>query len=268
MLVVAWKTRKTWLQHLRHDAGQTVDFYLDNAGREDVASYVIRLKFRIRTGWLLSLFAGFTLLFFSLSTNQEYYTFPAWPPLLILIASIIAGIEENRGPAGGKAPLSTAWLTWAQGIFAAVGMVAAAALGWGLWTSRNLPNVDDIGTLLAHRGVGDYTLSMSHLFDLTGPSFAALRLPAGSCGRPDVAPQGKASRFDGQRSHHRSCLPDRRTHCFCALRSHAEQQATGGHHRGQRFACRHVHHLRGPVGRFFSGLLCQWLPAQAGPAGA
>ena len=26
--------------------------------------------------------------------------------------------------------------------------------------------------------MGDYTLSMSHLFDLTGPSFAALRLPA------------------------------------------------------------------------------------------
>jgi hypothetical protein len=32
--------------------------------------------------------------------------------------------------------------------------------------------------VLAHRGVGDYTLSMSHLFDLTGESFAALRLPA------------------------------------------------------------------------------------------
>jgi hypothetical protein len=47
-----------------------------------------------------------------------------------------------------------------------------------LWTSRNLPYVADIGTLLAHRGVGDYTLSMSHLFDLTGESFAALRLPA------------------------------------------------------------------------------------------
>jgi hypothetical protein len=47
-----------------------------------------------------------------------------------------------------------------------------------LWDSRNLPFVSDIGTLLAHRGVGDYTLSMSHFFDLTGPSFAALRLPA------------------------------------------------------------------------------------------
>jgi hypothetical protein len=42
-----------------------------------------------------------------------------------------------------------------------------------------LPYVADIGTLLAHRAVGDYTLSMSHFFDLTGPSFAALRLPAG-----------------------------------------------------------------------------------------
>jgi len=178
MLVVAWRTRTTWLQHLRHDAGQTVDFYLDNADRGDVASYVLRLKFRIRTGWLLSLFAGFILLFFSISTNQEYYTFPAWVPLLILIASIVAGIEENRGPAGGKAPLSTAWLTGAQAVFAGVGVVAAAALGWGLWASRNLPKVDDIGTVLAHRGVGDYTLSMSHLFDLTGSSFAALRLPA------------------------------------------------------------------------------------------
>jgi hypothetical protein len=38
--------------------------------------------------------------------------------------------------------------------------------------------VSEIGSLLAHRGVGDYTLSMSHFFDLTGPSFAALRLPA------------------------------------------------------------------------------------------
>jgi hypothetical protein len=47
-----------------------------------------------------------------------------------------------------------------------------------LWTSRNLAFVPDIGDLLAHRGIGDYTLSMSSLFDLTGPSFAALRLPA------------------------------------------------------------------------------------------
>ena len=178
LLVAAWKTRHTWMQHLRRDAGQTVDFYLDHAVREDVAGYVARLKFRVRSAWLLGLFSAFILLFFSISTNQEYYTFPAWTPLLILIAAMLAEIEQNRGPDGEKPLLSTAWITAAQAVFAGAGILAALALGWGLWESRNLPYVSDIGTLLAHRNVGGYTLSMSHFFDLTGPSFAALRLPA------------------------------------------------------------------------------------------
>jgi 4-amino-4-deoxy-L-arabinose transferase-like glycosyltransferase len=178
VLVVAWRTRHRWLQHLTRDAGLTVDFYLDHAARQDAASYVQRLKFRVRTIWLLSLYSAFILLFFSISTNQEYYTFPAWPPLLLLIAGVLAGIEEGRDADGKKPLVSTAWLTGAQAVFAVAGLLSAVALGWGLWESRNLPFVDDIGTLLAHRDVGGYTLSMSHLFDLTGPSFAALRLPA------------------------------------------------------------------------------------------
>jgi len=181
-LFAAWKSRRSWLQHLHREAGQTVDFYIDNAVRDDVASYVARLKFRVRTIWLLSIFSAWTLFFFSLSTNQEYYTFPVWVPLLILIAGLVAGIEENRAPNGTPANsgslLSTKWLSGAQAAFALIGILSAIALGWGLWTSRHIPYVPDIGTLLAHRGVGDYTLSMSHLFDLTGPSFAALRLPA------------------------------------------------------------------------------------------
>jgi len=181
LLAIAWKTRHRWLQHLRTDAGKTVDFYLDYAAHEDVASFVFNLKFRVRTIWLLSLFTAWTLFFFSLSSNQEYYTFPVWTPLFIMIAAVIAGIEENRTLDGSptvKAPLSTAWLTGAQAVFAVIGVLAASVLAWGLWDSRNLPFVSDIGTLLAHRGVGDYTLSMSHFFDLTGASFAALRLPA------------------------------------------------------------------------------------------
>jgi 4-amino-4-deoxy-L-arabinose transferase-like glycosyltransferase len=183
---VAWKTRRTWMKHLGHDAGQTVDFYLDNAAREDVASYVFRLKFRVRSIWLLSLFTAWTLFFFSLSSNQEYYTFPVWTPIFILIAGVLAGIEEHRGPeyspadspAAQQPLLSTKWLTGAQAVFAVIGIMVAAILAWGLWDSRKLPFVDDVGTVLAHRGVGDYTLSMSHFFDLTGASFAALRLPA------------------------------------------------------------------------------------------
>ena len=186
VLVVAWKTRHHWLKYLHHDAGQAVDFFLDETARADVAGCVSQLKFRARTIWLLSLFSGWTLFFFSLSTNQEYYTFPVWTPFFILIAGVVAGIEENRGtdwtatsaPEEHKSLLSTAWLTGAQAVFTVIGVLSAAVLGWGLWESRHLPFVDDIGSLLAHRAVGDYTLSMSHLFDLTTASFAALRLPA------------------------------------------------------------------------------------------
>ncbi|HWE85008.1 MAG TPA: glycosyltransferase family 39 protein [Terracidiphilus sp.] len=178
VIVVAWKTRRGWLKHLRRDAGLTVDFYLDYAERDDVATYVQRMKFRVRSAWLLAIYSAFVLLFFSLSTNQEYYTFPAWPALFILIAAVLASTEERRGPDDARPLISSAWLTGAQAALAICGIVAAAALVWGLWTSRHLPYVSDIGTLLAHRDVGGYTLSMSHFFDLTGPSFAALRLPA------------------------------------------------------------------------------------------
>jgi 4-amino-4-deoxy-L-arabinose transferase-like glycosyltransferase len=184
-LIIAWKTRHSWLQHLRKDAGQTVDFYLDHAVREDVASYVERLKFRTRSAWLLGLFAAFTLLFFSISTNQEYYTWPAWIPLIMLTASMLASIElagEDRRVGAkfiGTRVAGSGWVVTAHVLFTVIGLAAAATLCWGLWESRNLPFVSDIGTMLAHRAVGDYSLSMSHFFDLTGPSFAALRLPAG-----------------------------------------------------------------------------------------
>ena len=162
LVAVGWKSRRKGLSRLREKADG--------------------VNFRVRAVWLLGLFSAFILLFFSLSTNQEYYTFPAWTPLIILIAGVLAGIEEHRDlvdtPDGVRKPISTSWLTGAQGLFAVVGVLVAAVLGWGLWESRNLPFVADVGTLLAHRGVGDYTLSMSHVFDLTGPSFAALRLPA------------------------------------------------------------------------------------------
>ncbi len=155
----AWRTRTQWVSNLR---------LADNNAR-----------FRSRTIWLLSLYAGFMLVFFSISTNQEYYTFPAYLPLLILTAAVLASFEFRAERIDTGARESTyRWLMGAHILFAVVGVLSAAALGYGLWSARRLPFVPDIGTLLAHRGVGDYSLSMSHLFDLTGPSFAALRLPA------------------------------------------------------------------------------------------
>jgi len=130
--------------------------------------------FTTRTVLLLGIFSGFVLIFFSFSTNQEYYTFPIYLPLLMLVAASLAIAEQ--------APSTTLTLrrtiTFAHAAFTLLGVAIAAALGYGLWTSRHLPFTPDIGALLAHRNVGDYTLSTSHFFDLTGPSFAALRLPA------------------------------------------------------------------------------------------
>jgi 4-amino-4-deoxy-L-arabinose transferase-like glycosyltransferase len=127
-----------------------------------------------RTSILLGVYSFLVLAFFSLSTNQEYYTFPAYLPLLILIAAALV-----RAEAGYNQEISTRrYLAFAHAAFTVTGVAVAVALAYGLWISRHIAFVPDIGDLLAHRGVGDYTLSMSSLFDLTGPSFAALRLPA------------------------------------------------------------------------------------------
>jgi 4-amino-4-deoxy-L-arabinose transferase-like glycosyltransferase len=119
---------------------------------------------RHRTVLLLMIFSAIVLVFFSFSTNQEYYTFPVYLPLLMLLAAAL-----NSG-----ASVSS----FAFAAYSFLGFAIAGALAYGLWTARLLPFNADIGSALAHRGVGDYTLSLSHFFDLTGPSFAALRLPA------------------------------------------------------------------------------------------
>ena len=129
---------------------------------------------RGRTTLLLTVYSLLILVFFSLSTNQEYYTFPAYLPLLMLIAAAITRAEQTFSIDRA----ARTWITFAHATLTVVGALSAIALLVGLWQSRSLPFNPDIGNLLAHRSVGDYTLSMSHFFDLTGPSFAALRLPS------------------------------------------------------------------------------------------
>jgi 4-amino-4-deoxy-L-arabinose transferase-like glycosyltransferase len=131
-----------------------------------------------RTSLLLSIFAFTVIAFFSLSTNQEYYTFPAYLPLLMLIAASLTRAEATCSRRDAEARSSRRWIVFAHAAFTVFGVAISAALAYGLWSARHLATVPDVGDLLAHRGVGDYTLSMSSLFDLTGPSFAALRLPA------------------------------------------------------------------------------------------
>jgi 4-amino-4-deoxy-L-arabinose transferase-like glycosyltransferase len=171
----AWRNRHLFYSDLSYDATNTIQFLDPKLTAYESSALAARLRFRARTSLLLALYAGFILIFFAISTNQEYYTWPLYPAVLMLIAGGLSVIEESQSE-GRKG--SSGWLTGAHIFFLTAGLVAAALLAWGLWQSRHLPYVADIGTLMAHRGVGGYTLSMSHFFDLTGPSFAALRLPA------------------------------------------------------------------------------------------
>lgn len=149
------------------------------SGRSFAWQRLRHLDFHGNTSLLLALYAGFILLFFSISTNQEYYTYPAYFPLLLLTAAGLASLETDAMTSSAtERAVDMRWLEISHALFALIGAGAAAMLAYGLWASRHLPFVADIGTLLAHRDIGGYSLSMSHFMDLTGPSFAALRLPS------------------------------------------------------------------------------------------
>jgi 4-amino-4-deoxy-L-arabinose transferase-like glycosyltransferase len=127
-------------------------------------------RFAARTRLLCWIWAGLVLLFFAISTNQEYYTFPAYLPLLLLLADAVARDEAEPG--------CRRCLIASTAAIAFVSLLAGAALTAGLWYSRHLPYAPDIGTVLAKHDMAEDTLSMSHALDLSAESFAALRLPA------------------------------------------------------------------------------------------
>ncbi len=105
---------------------------------------------------------GFTLLFFSASTSQEYYTLPAYAPAFLLLA---CGAErsDRRQRLGGK-------------IAGAASLLALAAAAGVLLSVWNLPAEGDIASSLSSNPDA-YTLSLGHMHDLTIASFAYLRGP-------------------------------------------------------------------------------------------
>ncbi len=174
-LRLGWRNRRVFASELRHEATNTIQFLDPNITAWESSARAAQLRFRARTSLLLSIYAVFILVFFAFSTNQEYYTWPIYPAALMLITGSLATVEQVRSDLRRE---TSAWISGAHVFLAVLGIIAALLLAYGLWQSRHLPYIADIGTLMAHRGVGGYTLSMSHFFDLTGPSFAALRLPS------------------------------------------------------------------------------------------
>src|SRR5215471_9059267 len=130
--------------------------------------------FAARTRLMCWILAGLILVFFAISTNQEYYTFPAYLPLLMLLADGVVRCEASDC----EKHVRKGWLRASAGILAVIGLAAGVTLFALLWKSRHLPFEPDIGNVLAKHNMDTDTLSTSHMLDLSYESFAALRLPA------------------------------------------------------------------------------------------
>jgi 4-amino-4-deoxy-L-arabinose transferase-like glycosyltransferase len=115
-----------------------------------------------RTRLLALCWTGFLLVFFTFSTTQEYYSMPCYPAVGLLLGSAMAigGDRVRRG-------------TRVLSCIAACAAVAALSL---CLLVRNVPATRDISAALTPR-LAFYTLSLSHLEDLTIRSFAYLRVP-------------------------------------------------------------------------------------------
>jgi 4-amino-4-deoxy-L-arabinose transferase-like glycosyltransferase len=126
---------------------------------------------------LLVIWTAFILLFFSLSSRQEYYVLPALPAVAILIAGWLALDSYN----------TTVPTTETQGkpsrayircliIPLILGLILfAASLIFLIDNPTPAPNTD-LATLLT-QNPSDYALSLGHFMDLTGPSVALFRFP-------------------------------------------------------------------------------------------
>lgn len=149
-------------------------FYVPAAIRAALDVRKQRASFQDRTRLLCWILATLILVFFAISTNQEYYTFPAYFPVAMLLADGIARCER----ADCRSGIRTGWLRLSAGALTLIGAAAGVTLLMLLWQSRHLPFEPDIGNVLATHNMDTDTLSTSHALDLSYASFAALRLPA------------------------------------------------------------------------------------------
>jgi 4-amino-4-deoxy-L-arabinose transferase-like glycosyltransferase len=104
---------------------------------------------------------GFLLVFFTLSTTQEYYSMPCYPALALLLGCAIA---------------EGVWIRPAQRVVSAIAAICAIAILAILVQVWRLPALGDISNALTQHPEA-YTRSLGHLQDLTLAAFAYLRTP-------------------------------------------------------------------------------------------
>jgi 4-amino-4-deoxy-L-arabinose transferase-like glycosyltransferase len=128
---------------------------------------------------LLVISAAFVLLFFGLSSRQEYYVLPALPAIAVLIAgwlahdSVSSTVVSDMDDAEGKPSHAYPRCLIAPLILGFI--LFAASVIFVLYSPAPTPSTD-LATLL-NQNPSDYALSLGHFMDLTGPSIALFRFP-------------------------------------------------------------------------------------------
>ena len=117
----------------------------------------------------VTLWAGLVLVFFSVSSRQEYYSLPALPALALTVGGFL-----------GRADLKQEAYRWSLGchrwLLLPISCLVAAVCGFfAIEAPRPGPGVDLSSLLSSNPEL--YNLSLGHIFDLTGAAMGLFRGP-------------------------------------------------------------------------------------------
>jgi 4-amino-4-deoxy-L-arabinose transferase-like glycosyltransferase len=125
------------------------------------------------TRLLLGIWAAVPLLFFSLSTRQEYYVLPSLPPLLLLIAAWLNDEAAEAESFTVPNPLTRAGQRISV-VLLVLGSIAALVAGFFVLHAQ--PSGPDLASLLK-QNPADYALSFGHFLDLNAQAMGAFHDP-------------------------------------------------------------------------------------------
>jgi 4-amino-4-deoxy-L-arabinose transferase-like glycosyltransferase len=120
---------------------------------------------------LLILWLSLPLAFFTFSTRQEYYVLPALPPMILLIAALLAESSHPVLSLFTRKPTQRI----ATGLLILGTLVSIATIVFLLKTKPPAPNTD-LAALL-QQNPADYALSFGHFLDLNAQALGLFRLP-------------------------------------------------------------------------------------------
>jgi hypothetical protein len=127
------------------------------------------------TRLLLGLWAAIPMLFFSLSTRQEYYVLPAMPALILLIAAWLNDEAKEAESFTVPNPLARSGQRISV-VLLALGSIAALIAGFFVAHAHAPDPNTDLASLL-RQNPGDYALSFGHFLDLNTQAMGAFRTP-------------------------------------------------------------------------------------------